>query len=132
MDRPRVLYVPPPSHTARVFRPEIYERFCRRFEVTASADDERWPSDTLAQRIGGYDAVVTGWASPPFTGEVLEKADRLRIVAHSAGSIKALFLQEVVERFVVPRGLTVFSANGAIALNVAEYAVGVMIMVPRR
>jgi phosphoglycerate dehydrogenase-like enzyme len=33
---------------------------------------------------------------------------------------------------VIPRGLTVFSANGAIALNVAEYTVGVMIMVPRR
>src|SRR5439155_11335937 len=53
-------------------------------------------------------------------------------VAHSAGSIKALFPQEVVERFIIPRGLTVFSANGAIALNVAEYTIGAMIMVPRR
>jgi phosphoglycerate dehydrogenase-like enzyme len=132
MERPRVLYVPPPSHTERVFRPETYERLCRRFDVTPSSADERWASEQLAERIRGYDAVVTGWGSPPFTAAVLENADRLRIVAHSAGSIKGLFPRELVDAVVVPRGLTVFSANGAIALNVAEYTVGAMIMVPRR
>src|SRR5262249_42041385 len=123
---------PPPSHTARVFRPETYARLRRRFEVIASASDERWTSERLAEGIAGYDAVVTGWGSPPFTGGGLEDGGRLRIRGPSAGSIKHLFPQEVVERYVVPRGLTVFSANGAIALNVAEYAVGAMIMVPRR
>lgn len=132
MERPRVLYIPPPAHTARVFRPETYERLCRRFEVTASGPDERWKPETLAEQIRGYDAVVTGWGSPRFTHEALENADRLRIVAHSAGSIKHLFPRELVDEVVVPRGLTVFSANGAIALNVAEYTVGAMIMVPRR
>jgi len=132
MKRPKILYVPPPAHTARVFRPETYERLCRRFEVTASRADERWTSEMLAQRIRDYDAVVTGWGSPAFTAAALENADRLRIVAHSAGSIKALFPRELVDACVVPRGLTVFSANGAIALNVAEYTVGAMIMVPRR
>jgi phosphoglycerate dehydrogenase-like enzyme len=132
MDRPRVLYVPPPSHTGRVFRPETYERLCRRFDVTASDSEERWTADVLAQRIGGYDAVVTGWGSPAFTARVLENADRLKIVAYSAGSIKGLFPRELVETHIIPRGLTVFSANGAIALNVAEYVVGAMITVPRR
>jgi phosphoglycerate dehydrogenase-like enzyme len=82
--------------------------------------------------IGAYEAVVTGWGSPAFTIAVLKRADRLRIVAHSAGSIKGLFPREVVDADVVPRGLIVFSANRAIALNVAEYTVGAMIMVPRR
>jgi phosphoglycerate dehydrogenase-like enzyme len=132
MERPRVLYLPLPSHTERVFRPETYERLCRRFEVTASGADERWTAEKLAEHIRGYDAVVTGWGSPSFTAAILENADRLRIVAHSAGSIKGLFPREVIEARVVPRGLVVFSANGAIALNVAEYAVGAMIMVPRR
>ncbi len=124
--------MPPPSHTARVFRPDVYQRLYREFDVTAGDTEERWTSETLAQRIRGYDAVVTGWGSPAFTAAVLENADRLRIVAHSAGSIKGLFPRDVVESHVVPRGLTVFSANGAIALNVAEYVVGAMIMVPRR
>jgi len=132
MERPRILYLPPPSHTARVFRPETYERLSRRFDVTASKSEERWSSDRLAEQIKGYDALVTGWGSPTFTTAVLENADRLRLVAHSAGSIKALFPRELVEAYVIPRGLTVFSANRAIALNVAEYAVGAMIMVPRR
>ena len=45
---------------------------------------------------------------------------------------QGLVPREIVDTYVVPRGLTVFSANRAIALNVAEYTVGVMIMVPRR
>jgi phosphoglycerate dehydrogenase-like enzyme len=132
MERPRVLYIPPPSHTAKVFRLETYGRLCRRFDVVASGLEERWTSERLAGEIAGYDAVVTGWGSPPVTAAVLQNAERLKIVAHSAGSIKALFPREVVEQYVQPRGLTVFSANAAIALNVAEYAVGAMIMVPRR
>ena len=132
MERPRVLYLPPPSHTARVFRPEVYERLCRRFEVTASRPEERWTSETLAGKIRDYDAVVTGWGSPPFSAAVLANAERLRIVAHSAGSIKGLFPREVVDPYIVPRGISVFSANRAIALNVAEYTVGAMIMAPRR
>jgi phosphoglycerate dehydrogenase-like enzyme len=132
MEQPKVLYLPPPSHTARVFRPETYERLCHRFDVTASSADERWTSEQLAGRIPGYDAVVTGWGSPAFTAAVLENADRLRIVAHSAGSIKGLFPRALVEAVIGPRGLTVFSANGAIALNVAEYTIGAMIMAPRR
>jgi phosphoglycerate dehydrogenase-like enzyme len=132
MNRPRVLYIPPPSHTAKVFRLEAYGRLCRRFDVTASGLEERLTSERLAEKIAGYEAVVTGWGSPPFTAAVLERADRLKMVAHSAGSIKGLFPREVVEQVVVPRGLTVFSANAAIALNVAEYVIGVMIMVPRR
>lgn len=132
MERPKVLYLPPPSHTERVFRGAAYERLCRRFAVTASSAEERWTSALLAERIRGCDAVVTGWGSPPFTAAILENADRLRIVAHSAGSIKGLFPRELVDAVIVPRGLTVFSANGAIALNVAEYTIGAMIMVPRR
>jgi phosphoglycerate dehydrogenase-like enzyme len=38
----------------------------------------------------------------------------------------------VVDRYLRPRGITVFSANACIALNVAEYTVGAMIMVARQ
>jgi phosphoglycerate dehydrogenase-like enzyme len=130
--KPRVLYVPPPSHTKRVFHPETYGALCQAFEVTARESEERFTSAQLAEQVAGYDAVVTGWGSPAFTAEVLEKADRLRLVAHSAGSVKFLFTQELVDRYLVPRGITVFSANYGIALNVAEYTIGMMIVASRR
>jgi phosphoglycerate dehydrogenase-like enzyme len=128
----RVLYLPPPSHTRRVFRPETYAALCREFEVTAHESEERITSEQLAAQIGGYDAVVTGWGSPAFTEDVFRNADHLRLIAHSAGSVKSFFTREIVNRYLIPRGITVFSANYAIALNVAEYTVGVMITASRR
>ncbi|MGD9519668.1 MAG: hydroxyacid dehydrogenase, partial [Armatimonadota bacterium] len=38
----------------------------------------------------------------------------------------------LVQDYIVPRGITVFSANGAIALNVAEATIGLLIMASRR
>ena len=62
----------------------------------------------------------------------LQRADKLRIVVHSAGSVKYLFTPEMVTGHLVPRGIRVVSARGAIALNVAEHAVGALIMMSRR
>jgi phosphoglycerate dehydrogenase-like enzyme len=130
--KPRVLYAPSPSHTARVFPPETYAALQEEFDVVASTEEARLTSEDLAERVAGCDAVVTGWGSPAFTPAVFERADRLRLVAHAAGSIKFLFSREVVERYLRPRGITVFSANACIALNVAEYTIGAMIMVARQ
>ena len=69
----------------------------------------------LAARIAGFDAVVTGWGSPTFTGEVLAAADRLRLIAHSAGTVKAMLPPAVFER-----GIAVTHAASAIAPAVAE------------
>src|SRR5437899_860796 len=99
---PRVLYLPPPSHTARVFQPEIYAALLAEFDVQATASEERLTSDDLAERVAGCDAVVTAWGSPAFTPAVFERADRLRLVAHAAGSVKFLFSAEVVERYLRP------------------------------
>jgi phosphoglycerate dehydrogenase-like enzyme len=72
-------------------------------------------SEELAERIPGFDAVVTGWGSPRFTDQVLTAADRLRLIAHSAGSIKGLLPPAVFER-----GIVVTHAASAIAPAVAE------------
>jgi len=130
--KPRVLYLPPPSHTARVFQPEMHAALLGEFDVQTVEKEGRVTSEELAERVAGCDAVVTGWGSPAFTSAVFERADRLRLVAHAAGSVKFLFTQDVVEKYLRPRGITVFSANAAIALNVAEYTIGAMIMVARQ
>jgi phosphoglycerate dehydrogenase-like enzyme len=115
-----------------VFRPETYERMLERFDVVAPGIEQRWSAEELAERIHGVEALVTGWGSPSITTDVMERADRLSLIAHSAGSIKGLVRREVAEQFIVPRGIPVFSANQAIALNVAEYTVGALVMVGRQ
>lgn len=113
-------------------RPETWAELTRRFEVTANEAERNWTSDELAERISGYDAVLTGWGSPPFTERVWERADKLRLIVHMAGSVKFLFPGDVVQRFCVPRSITVVSCAHALAINVAEMTVALMVMAARR
>ena len=131
MSKPKILYLPTPSHTQRVFRQETFARFLRNFDVTLNESDSNYTSEQVAAEIQGFDGLVTGWGTPKLTREVLENADKLRIIAHSAGSVKGM-LADVVGKYLVPRNICVFSANGAIADNVAETTIGMLIMTGRR
>lgn len=127
-----VLYAPVRSHTERVFRPETFERFLDLFDVKVNELDRNWTIEELEELIPGYEALVTGWGVSPLSGGFFERADRLRIIAHSAGSVRYLFPGELWQKYVVPRKICVFSANHAVAWNVAEATIGYMITVPRR
>ncbi len=131
-DKPKVWYLPVPSHTERVFRAEHFEAMLDEFDVTVNDLDRNLSTEELAAGIAPYDAVVSGWGTPSFSAEALAAAQRLRIVAHSAGSVKHLFPEDLVSEHLLPRGIVVFSANEAIALNVAETTVGLLIMASRR
>ena len=132
MGKPKVLYLPTPGHTQLVFRKETYRRMCQLFDVHANQSDRNYATEEIIELVPGYDAIVTGWGTPPLTEGVFEKADRLRIIAHSAGSVKHMLSEEVVRRYILPKGIVVFSANEAIAYNVAESTIGMMIMAKRR
>jgi len=132
MIKARVLYIPTESHTKKVFRPDTFQRLRSIFEeVKVNETGRNYTSEQLAEEISGYDALVTGWGSPKITPQVMENADRLKIIAHSAGSVRAL-LGEVVERYIIPRGICVYHSRHAIAYNVAEHTIGLMILCCRR
>ncbi|MCZ6676419.1 MAG: hydroxyacid dehydrogenase [Candidatus Poribacteria bacterium] len=131
MSKPKILYLPTSEHTEKVFKPEVFARLRNRFDVTLNETASNYTSDQVAERIAGFDGVVTGWGAPPITEGAMQHADALRIIAHSAGSVKRL-VGEVIDKYIVPRQICVFSANEAIAYNVAEYTVGALIMTSRR
>jgi phosphoglycerate dehydrogenase-like enzyme len=131
-ERLRVLYLPKPDHTDLAFTPYWWNRLCRRAEVVTWNHTIPCTAENLAERIGEFDVLVTAWGSPRLTDEVLRKATQLRLIAHAAGSVKFMLSQEAVQRYLIPRGIRVFSGNGAIALNVAEATIGMMIMGARR
>lgn len=130
--KPKLLYLPTPSHTELVFTPYWWGRL--RALVHLVEWDHRVPctSDQLAQRINDFEVLVTAWGSPRLTEDVLRAAQRLKLIAHAAGSVKFMLSDEVVREHLIPRGIRVFSGNGAIALNVAEATIGMMIMGVRR
>jgi len=132
MSKPKVWYITPESHTRRVFRPEVYAGLLERYDLVATEGDQRVTAEEVTRRAPEFEAIVTGWGSPPFADEGLAGAGRLRLVAHSAGSVKFLFTERAVREILIPRGIIVSSANQAIAENVAEATVGYMIAVSRR
>lgn len=132
MSQPKVLYVPTEGHTKRVFRDETFQRMLELFAVDVNDTGAELEPDAVAQRATGCDAIVTGWGSRALDEAVFGNAPDLKLIAHSAGSVKFLVTPKMIEDYLLPRGITIFSGNVAIALNVAEASVGMLIMACRR
>ncbi len=132
MSKPRIWYLPTPSHTANVFSDETYQRFLRNFDVVENESDRALTAAEVEEGISSFDGLVTGWGVQALSGAALERGQRLKVIAHSAGSVKYLLTSEMVRAQLVPRSIRVTSANGAIALNVAEHTIGALITISRR
>lgn len=129
MSKPKVWYTQPESANERIFEPQQFQRMLDSFDVTCNDTGKALTTDDLAAGIAGFDGIVTGWGShPPMTDQVMQNADRLKIIAHAAGSIKHMVSKQVAEQYLAPRNIILFSANEAIAYNVAESAVGMLLM----
>jgi len=115
-----------------VFSAKTLGRLKHRFDLAFNLKDISYTSEEVANLIAGYDGLITGWGSPQLTASFFQRADRLRIVAHSAGSVKFMLSKEVIERYILPRRICVCNANKAIAHNVAEATLGLLIMASRR
>ena len=140
MKKPRILFAPAREHTSKVFNNEVWERFKVQFDIDQNDADEDLTPDEIRKRIVGCQGLVTGWgvsdrkfaASRPkatrqLTPAIMHAADSLKIIAHSAGSPRQM-LKNVWYDYVVPRQICVFTATAEIGYNVAETAVGMMIM----
>jgi phosphoglycerate dehydrogenase-like enzyme len=78
--------------------------------------------DDLRSSIKGIDICITGWGIPKFSPWVLDKADRLKLVAHTAGTVASFVSDELYAR-----GIKVVSANKVFAESVAEGVIGYLL-----
>jgi phosphoglycerate dehydrogenase-like enzyme len=95
---------------------------------------ERWagpgnpPPEVVADAIIRAQALITGWGTPALAP--LEtwspEAGVLRLVAHTAGTVKQLVPVAAIER-----GLLVTHANDSLAEAVAEFTLGAIVMARR-
>lgn len=118
MSKPSVLVAIPPSLYQLLFTKTAQDRLQELASVRFNEREGNWSSEELAQQIVGHDAVVTGWGTPTFNPEVMAAADRLRLIAHSAGSIKNMLPPHVFDSDV-----QVTHAAVAMAPAVAEMSV---------
>jgi phosphoglycerate dehydrogenase-like enzyme len=128
----KLLSLLPPSHVQLMFRPADWQALKQEFEVIENCDERQLSAVEVEDKIADCDAVITGWGNRPFSRHALDGAPRLRLFAHAGGSVKALFDREMVRDVLVPRGITIYSGNAPLAVNVAEATIGLMIGVPRR
>ena len=122
-DRHKILVLPQPALYDEIMTTETDARLHGMGDVTRNLESRNWSSSELAENIGGYDVIVTGWGTPVFTDEVLAAADRLRLVGHTAGSIKGMLPPPVFDR-----DICVTHAAGAIAPAVAELTIALILM----
>ena len=124
MSLPRLLFLPPAApQTTRIFAPAAMEALASLAEVDRNVHDRQLTEAELAERIAAADICVTGPGSPRLGERVVAAAHRLRLVLHSAATVKPY-----VSAAVYDRGIVVASASSAIARVTAEAALAYMMI----
>jgi phosphoglycerate dehydrogenase-like enzyme len=118
-----VLVAVPEPLCSRILSLEARARLLEQAEVTWNQDGYNWSEAELAQRLVGVDGLLTGWGIASISDQVLAGADRLRIIGHSAGSVKGFITPAVFDR-----GIVVTHAASRIADSVAEFTLTVALM----
>ncbi len=121
-DKPIVVAAVQPGSRQRVFTAEIQaclEVFAR---VVHLGRDGNFSADQMAEAIKDADGLLTCWGTPKVTFDMARRAPRMKVIAHSAGS-----LRPIIDREVLDLPIQVTSAAGEIAKAVAEFTIGMIL-----
>ena len=112
----KILFTTEKSPIGDVYFPEgVHTALSQLGEVIYNTSDAPLSSEELAKLIKDVDVCLTHWSCPTFTREILDHANRLKLIVHAAGSVADLATREVYDR-----GIRVCSANRLMARCVAE------------
>lgn len=95
--------------------------------VAWNTGDRQWSPEELQELLADTDICVTGWGTQRFDEVVLRKADRLKLVAHTGGTVATIVTPEFYER-----GIRIVSGNDAYARSVAEGVIAYILLSLRR
>lgn len=122
--RPKALFAMSPEHLPLLFPAPVMNRLIGLVDIDPGAVLTSFDDPGAAEALAQADVLVTGWGCPPLDAAALAAAPRLTAVVHSAGSVKHLVTAAALER-----GLLFSSAADANAIPVAEYTVGMILLV---
>ena len=127
MSRPVVAITIGQSHYRRMFSAAALEDLVAVAEVVHHSGDEPASKQDLLGLLAGADACITSWGVAALDAEVVAAAPRLGHLTHMGGSVKRFVSDAVWER-----GIRVTSASVALARDVAETTLGLMIVGRKR
>jgi phosphoglycerate dehydrogenase-like enzyme len=112
----KILITIPKGKTRDSFIPDdVAARLEKLGEVVWNGSEKGLSSEKLRDLLPGVDVCITGWITPCFDGYVLENADRMKLLAHTGGSVAPYVSDAFFER-----GIAVISGNRMYAEAVAE------------
>lgn len=96
-------------------------------EIVWNTTGEHFTTEELKRLIADCDVYVTCWGSPALTKEILDCAPKLKLLAHTAGTVVPFVTDEMWDR-----GIRVISGNEYFAMSTAEGALTYMLSSLRR
>ncbi len=99
----------------RIMSPDLEGWLRSLGDVTFCKEPRSLTEDAYSALWEQTDAVLTGWGVRPPTVETLERARDLKIICHTAGSVR------MIPRRALELGIIVTTARPAIARTVAEF-----------
>jgi len=127
MDKSDILIAMRPALFDQLFAEEQQIRLRKMGALTMQPGHDNLDEAQLIQLIGGREIVITSWGTPQFSPAVLAAAESLKLIAHSAGSIKRLLPPPVFAD-----GRRVTHAAEAMAIPVAETTLLLILLCLRR
>ena len=127
MTKPVVVITIGQMHYPRMMSQEAWERLAAFAEVVQHAGQEPAAKADLLALLPGADACITSWDVARLDADVVAAAPRLRLLAHMGGSVR-----RVVSDAVWARGIRVTSAAPVLGQDVAETAVGLILVGVKR
>lgn len=112
------------------FNDELKSKLEEIGEVVWNESTAQYTKPQLCELIKDIDICVTGWGTETIDAEVLQLASKLRLIAHTGGSVRPYVTDAVYDR-----GIRVVSGNEVFAESVAEsviaYALASLREIPR-
>jgi len=125
--RPAIAFAMQPTRTQHVLPEVLIQRLDTAGRVLDAAPMQRFDDDRASKLLAETEILITGWGSPAIDAAALALAPHLKLVAHSAGTVKGLLGDSLFDR-----GISVSHAAQANALPVAEFTLAAIIFAGKK
>ena len=122
MAKPKFLLSLEKSVFDRCYSPQDQKKLRCMVELVGGIPSKReYNRKWVLRNIKDVEACITGWGSIPFDEEMLDKARKLRILFHTAGTVRGLYDK------AIERGIRMVSNASVNAIPVAQFALGIIL-----
>lgn len=101
------------------FTPDTVEKLSGIGIIKWNKYDRQFTREELRENIKDIDICISGWGCERFDEYVLENANKLKIIAHTGGSVATIISEALYEK-----GIKIISGNWVFAESVAEAVIG--------